>query len=88
MAIFSLPALMAGPANGVLALNSDGSFTYTPNPGFVGSDTFTYKVNDGSVDSNTATVTIDVVNNAPVATDDPGEFNSTITSYSPLVTGG
>jgi hypothetical protein len=34
--------------------------TYTPNPGFVGTDTFTYTANDGMVDSNVATVTITV----------------------------
>jgi len=49
-----------GPSNGSLTLNSDGSFDYTPNAGFVGPDSFTYKANDGSADSNEATVTIDV----------------------------
>ncbi len=77
-------SLIAGPVNGAVTLTSDGSFTYTPNVGFVGTDTFTYKVNDGSLDSNTATVTIDVFDNAPVATNDPGEFNTIINSYSPL----
>ena len=31
------------PANGSLTLNADGSFTYTPNANFTGSDSFTYK---------------------------------------------
>ena len=36
-------------ANGVLNLNSDGSFDYTPNAGFIGTDSFTYQVcDDGS----------------------------------------
>ncbi len=36
-------------SSGVLNLNSDGGFDYTPNPGFVGSDSFTYRVcDDGS----------------------------------------
>ncbi|HEY4411349.1 MAG TPA: Ig-like domain-containing protein, partial [Acidimicrobiia bacterium] len=34
--------------------------TYTPDPGFVGTDSFTFKVNDGTIDSNTATVTVAV----------------------------
>ncbi len=34
--------LVSGPANGTLTLNRDGSFTYTPNEGFTGTDTFTY----------------------------------------------
>ncbi len=46
--------------NGVLSLSNNGSFTYTPNPGFSGTDTFTYKANDGFLDSNIATVTITV----------------------------
>ncbi|GAB3396492.1 hypothetical protein GCM10027568_30690 [Humibacter soli] len=33
-------------AHGTLALNSDGTFSYTPQAGFVGSDSFTYTVND------------------------------------------
>ncbi|MBV9550597.1 MAG: VCBS repeat-containing protein, partial [Alphaproteobacteria bacterium] len=53
--------LVAGPSNGVLNyLHSDGSFSYTPNNAFSGTDSFTYKDNDGFADSNTATVTITV----------------------------
>ena len=40
------------PANGTLILNADGSFVYTPNANFNGTDSFTYKANDGSADSN------------------------------------
>lgn len=50
--------LVAGPSNGGLVFNADGSFTYTPNAGFTGADSFTYKANDGSGDSNVATVLI------------------------------
>ncbi|MGV0795303.1 Ig-like domain-containing protein, partial [Mycolicibacterium sp. XJ1819] len=60
-------------ANGTLELNADGSFTYTPNQDFYGTDTFTYMANDGELDGNTATVTITVnpVNDeAPVTIDD------------------
>lgn len=64
--------LVSNAANGVVALNSDGSFTYTPNADFNGVDTFTYKANDGQADGNTATVTINVaaVNDPPVAVND------------------
>ena len=40
-------SLASAPANGNVVLNSDGSFSYTPNSGFVGTDTFTYKASDG-----------------------------------------
>jgi len=52
--------LNVGPTNGTLTLNPNGSFTYTPNPGFSGLDAFTYHANDGSADSNVVTVAIDV----------------------------
>ena len=53
-------ALVAGPSNGSLSLNADGSFNYTPTAGFSGSDSFTYEANDGTDDSNVATVSITV----------------------------
>ncbi|MFQ5782675.1 MAG: Ig-like domain-containing protein [Nitrosopumilus sp.] len=66
--------------NGVLVLNSDGSFSYTPNANFGGSDSFTYHVNDGLLDSNIATVdiTITLENNAPVAQDDQAETQQNV----------
>jgi VCBS repeat-containing protein len=64
--------LDVGPSNGILTLNAGGSFSYTPNAGFNGSDSFTYHANDGTADSNTATVTITVnaINDPPTASDD------------------
>lgn len=58
--------------NGTLLLNGDGSFVYTPDADFTGTDSFTYVANDSTDDSAPATVTIDVggVNDAPVAVDD------------------
>ncbi|MCG9970984.1 cadherin-like domain-containing protein [Christiangramia crocea] len=52
--------LVSDVTNGVLTLNADGSFTYTPNTDYFGSDSFTYKSNDGTVDGNTVTVSITV----------------------------
>ncbi len=40
--------LVSGPSNGQLTLNGDGTFSYTPNPGFCGQDTFTYTATDGT----------------------------------------
>ena len=51
--------LVTGPSNGVLVLNANGSFTYTPNAGFDGSDSFTFVANDGTSSSlRAATVTL------------------------------
>ena len=35
--------LLAGPANGTLTLNPDGSFVYTPNAGFRGTDSISLR---------------------------------------------
>ena len=51
---------VTGPANGSVTLNADGSFDYTPNPGFSGSDGFTYRIDDGTGQTADGTVTITV----------------------------
>ncbi len=65
------------PINGTLTLNSDGSFTYTPNQNFNGTDSFTYFANDGLNDSPVATVTIEInsINDAPEARNDRYKTN-------------
>ncbi len=61
-------------SNGALVLNTDGSFTYTPNIGWSGTDTFTYQITDGNGGSAQATVTLTVVsvNDSPVFTSHGG----------------
>jgi predicted outer membrane repeat protein len=57
---------VAGPTNGTLSLGVDGTFTYTPNENYFGSDTFTYEISDGiSSTQATVTITVDSVNDAP-----------------------
>ncbi|HEY3614745.1 MAG TPA: Ig-like domain-containing protein, partial [Gaiellales bacterium] len=52
---------VAAPANGVLVLGANGSFTYTPALGFTGADTFTYRATDlGTGLSATAVATVTV----------------------------
>jgi hypothetical protein len=46
--------------NGTVTINGDDTLTYTPNPGFDGTDAFTYRATDGQLDSNDATVTVSV----------------------------
>jgi len=56
---------------GTVAMNSDGSFSYQPAPGFAGYDTFTYTIDDGNGGTSTATVTIEVAarNNRSISVD-------------------
>ena len=60
------------PANGTLSGQADGSFSYTPNANFNGTDSFTYKASDGDLLSNPQTVSITVraANDDPVVHDD------------------
>ncbi len=61
--------LVADAANGSTVVNPDGSYSYTPNADFFGSDSFSYKVNDGTIDSSVAQInmTVIAVNDAPVS---------------------
>jgi uncharacterized repeat protein (TIGR01451 family)/CSLREA domain-containing protein len=52
--------LAATVQHGNLTLAPDGSFTYTPNAGFSGTDSFTYRASDATSLSNVATVSIGV----------------------------
>jgi len=65
---------VGAPAHGDVSTNGT-TVTYTPILNFNGSDTFTYTVGDGNGGNNTATVdvTIDPVNDDPVAVDDEAE---------------
>jgi len=61
--------------NGTAIPNADGTITYSPNFGFVGTDTFTYTIEDGRGGTDVATVTVTVTpgqtgNQAPIAVDD------------------
>ena len=81
IAFFASPDHIA-PANGSVAVSADGSFNYTPDPGFQGTDSFTYRlvaevgdpnnpIGDPNVYSAPATVVVRV---APAAC--PADFNS------------
>ncbi|MEW4239255.1 Ig-like domain-containing protein [Priestia megaterium] len=63
--------LGTAPASGTASINLDGTYVYTPNPNFVGTDTFTVIVQDTSELTATSTVTVTVfdTNNSPVTND-------------------
>lgn len=52
--------LVTPPAQGIVDLAADGSFVYTPNADFFGTDSFTYVASDGAGASPPATVTLSV----------------------------
>ena len=75
----STVAIVTMPTNGIATVNGDGTINYVPNPDTNGVDSFTYTVNDNSGDvatqtSNAATVsiTVNAINDSPVAIDDLG----------------
>jgi VCBS repeat-containing protein len=74
-------ALITNPTDGNVVLNSDGSFTYTPDPGFNGIDSFQYEITDADGATSIASVTLDItgVNDVPeVASEipDQSDFDS------------
>jgi VCBS repeat-containing protein len=75
--VVSTATVLSDPANGTVINNSNGTFTYTPNENFNGTDSFTYEVcdSDGLCDSATVVIDITPVNDAPVANDD--SYNAT-----------
>ena len=56
------------PSNGKVIVNSDGTYTYTPNKDYNGEDSFVVVVSDGNggTAESTVTITITPVNDAPV----------------------
>jgi VCBS repeat-containing protein len=59
------------PKNGTLVLNEDGTFTYTPDEGFLGDDSFTYSVTDGYNTSSAVEVKITVSEEPPAPPERP-----------------
>jgi hypothetical protein len=72
----SIVQIGPAPANGSLVLNPNGTFTFIPNPGFIGKTSFAYRVCDLGIPSlcDTAVVTIHILpnpdGNSTFATDD------------------
>jgi uncharacterized delta-60 repeat protein len=64
--------LVSGPSRGSLNLQSDGSFTYDPDPSFSGVVGFVYVASDGSLSSDPQYVTITVI--APPSIDTTREI--------------
>jgi len=63
--------VVAPPGHGTLVLNADGSFVYTAGLNWSGAVSFTYLLSDGELTTTAvAQLTVDAVNDAPVAAGD------------------
>ncbi len=73
-------AKASDPSNGSVSINSNGTYTYTPNANFNGTDSFEYSINDGNGGTNSYTVTVNVaaVNDSPTASTANIETNEDI----------
>jgi len=74
------------PSHGTVSVETDGSFVYTPEPGYVGVDVFTYAVGEG-LEQTTATVTF-TVNRAPGSNPVSELALSVVSGRADMVTGG
>ncbi|MEB8432155.1 Ig-like domain-containing protein [Cocleimonas sp. KMM 6892] len=81
---------IGNPSHGSASING-GKIVYTPDPGYVGTDSFSYEISDGKGGTATATETITIKavvipNKAPVAKDDsattPEQTPVTLTTLS------
>ncbi len=83
-------AIVAQPANGTVVLNnaSTGALTYTPNAGFLGTDSFTFNVSDGLLTSSTATESVtSIVSTVALALSFTGPNNVTVNAGQNLAYG-
>ena len=72
------------PTNGTVSVNSDGTWTYTPNAGYTGTDSFNITVNDGD---NTSTITVNITVNEVDAVSLEIQNDERNTNYGVTVTG-
>lgn len=73
-------ALVEGPTNGTLTFRPDGSFTYTPNAGFDGSDSFTYRASDGDAESEAVSVSLRITSQPMVISEFMASNADTLTT--------
>ncbi len=79
---------ISGPSHGLLSLNPDGSFTYTPVLNYNGGDSFTYQACDPGgappqpplCDPAVVDITVNPANDAPTANDDSYTIDEDITT--------
>ena len=83
-------ALITNVTNGALTLNENGTFTYTPTAGYVGTDSFVYRAVDATGPSANTTATFTIiagVNQAPIVVADTYNATEDTTLTVPVGTG-
>ena len=68
--------MVTNPTHGAVTLNADGSYVYTPNPNYIGTDAFVYQIcQTGTTPtcSNSATVKLNIYDPALVCTSGTGQ---------------
>ena len=78
---------LSDPVNGLLTLNADGSLSYSPNAGFVGTDAFTYRATSSSGQSATATVTFQVTEPTGLFAPSTGPAIGSVADFNPIELG-
>jgi len=70
---------VSDPSNGTVSILANGTYTYTPDPGFIGTDQFVYEICDDGTPNlcaqTTCYITVYPDNNPPVVVND---FNNTL----------
>ncbi len=61
-------------SHGIVFDNGDGTFLYTPNPGYLGADSFTYTISDG-VNTSTGVIRVSVQSNSALVINEDSNFN-------------
>ena len=64
------PTTVTTPNGGMLTINPDGTYQYTPADDFVGTENIQYTIDDGNGGTDTATLVVNVVDHAPQPQDD------------------
>ncbi|MBW8682939.1 Ig-like domain-containing protein [Chitinophaga rhizophila] len=73
------------PANGTATVNTDGTYTYTPDAGYTGNDSFTIKITDGN--GGETTVTVNIIVTLPPNTPPTGTGDTKTTTQNTAVSG-
>ncbi|WP_445630825.1 beta strand repeat-containing protein [Nostoc sp. DSM 114167] len=75
------------PSQGSLVNNNNGTYTYTPDQNYYGSDSFTYTIGDGHGGSSTATVNLTISEITPPINGTSGADNLTGTVNADSISG-